>query len=172
MTPLDLHPGRGLSISSRADAQQLGAAHRRYAVAHDAALRDELVAAYGALVRATAKRFEGRGVPLEDLQQTAFVGLLEALDRFDPTRGAAFVSYAVPTMLGHLKRHFRDCRWRVHVSRAVQDRYLEIRSTRDVLTQELRRVPSPPDVAAAVGLDVEQVVEAIGAGDTFACREA
>jgi RNA polymerase sigma-B factor len=161
-------PGGVVLDSSEAEADQLAAAHRRYAATRDPALRAELVRSYANLVRATAKRFEGRGEGLEDLQQIAFVGFLEALDRFDPTRGSPFVTYAVPTMLGQLKRHFRDRRWRVHVPRTVQDRYLEIRTARDDLTQRLGRVPSLTDLAAAVGLEVDQVVEALEAGDTFA----
>jgi RNA polymerase sigma-B factor len=170
MAQLDPHllPVGRPNVSPGVPADGLADTHRRYAATRDQALRAELVRCYANLVRATAKRFEGRGEALEDLQQIAFVGFLEALDRFDPARGSGFVSYAVPTMVGHLKRHFRDRRWRVHVPRTVQERYLDIRSTRDELVQELGRVPSLPDIAAAVGLEADQVAEALAAGNTFA----
>ena len=167
MTTVDLHIRGRLTDSSRAETDRLVAAHRRYAATRDAALRAELVEAYTPLVKAVAKRFAGRGELLEDLQQTAFVGFLVALDRFDPNRGSRFVSFAVPTMVGHLKRHFRDRRWRVHVPRSVQERYLLIRAARDDLTQDLRRVPTVVDIATALGLDVDQVAEAMDAGDSF-----
>jgi RNA polymerase sigma-B factor len=167
MTTADLHIHGRLTDSSRAETDRLAAAHHRYAATRDAALRAELVEAYSPLVKAIAKRFAGRGELLEDLQQTAFVGLLEALDRFDPNRGSRFVSFAVPTMVGHLKRHFRERRWRMHVPRSVQERYLLIRSARDDLTQDLQRIPTVLDIATALGLRVDQVVEAMEAGDTF-----
>jgi len=167
MATVDLHVRNRLTDSSGAEPGRLAAAHRRYAATRDAALRAELVEAYTPLVKAVAKRFAGRGEPLEDLQQTAFVGFLEALNRFDPDRGPRFVSFAVPTIVGHLKRHFRDRRWRVHVPRSVQERYLLVRAARDDLTQELRRVPTVLDIANALGLDVDQVAEAMDAGDSF-----
>ena len=155
------------SLGSTAETDRLAAAHRRYAATREAALRVELVEAYSPLVKSVARRFARRGELLEDLQQTAFVGLLEALDRFDPNRGSRFASFAVPTMVGHLKRHFRDRRWRVHVPRSVQERYLLISAARDDLTQDLRRVPTVVDIATALGLDVDQVAKAMEAGDSF-----
>lgn len=143
------------------------AAHLRYAKDRDPAARDELVRAYEGLVRSLARRFAGRGEALEDLVQVAYVGLLQALERFDPKRGCPFVGFAVPTMIGELKRHFRDRRWKVRVPRALQDRYLAVRAERDDLTQALGRPPSMPDIAEALDLSTDEVVEAMDVGSTF-----
>jgi RNA polymerase sigma-B factor len=125
------------------------------------------VEAYAELVRSVARRFHGRGEALEDLVQVGFVGLLQALERFDPTRGAPFIAFAMPTMVGELKKHFRDRRWNIRVSRELQERYLEVRAARDRLTQALGRVPTPADIAADLGIRTDDVVEALEAGSTF-----
>ena len=95
---------------------------RRYAAGRDPVLRDRLVSAYLPLAMSQARRFRNGPVPLDDLQQVAMIGLIKALDRFDPDRGAAFSSFAVPTILGELRRHFRDKSWDVRVPRDLQER--------------------------------------------------
>ncbi len=149
------------------DPATLVAAHTEYAVTRDPRVREQLVEAYAGTVRAVARRFAGRGESEDDLAQVAFIGLLEALDRFDPSRGLPFRAFAVPTMVGELKRHFRDRRWRMRVPRALQERYLEVRRVRDELAQDLGRVPSVADIAAALELPRDDVVEALEAGATF-----
>ena len=133
----------------------------------DRATRDELVEAYTSLVRTAAGRFRGRGESYEDLLQVGYLGLLRALDRFDPQRGFPFVAFALPTILGEIRRHFRDQRWKVRVPRSVQERYLEVRAARDDLTQALARPPTVADIAGALDLTVDEVVEATEAGATF-----
>jgi RNA polymerase sigma-B factor len=141
--------------------------HLHYALTRDPATRDELVEAYTSLVQTAAGRFRGRGESFEDLVQVGYIGLLRALDRFDPQRGFPFVAYALPTILGEIRRHFRDQRWKVRVPRSVQERYLDVRAARDDLTQALARPPTVADIADALHLTVDEVVEAAEAGATF-----
>ncbi len=141
--------------------------HIRYAETRDPALRSQLLESYTGLVRSLARRFAGRGESIEDLVQVGFVGLLQALDRFDPERGAPFLGFAVPTIVGELKRHFRDRRWKIRVPRQLQERYLEVRAVRERLLQELGRSPTVHDIAAELGLPDHDVLEAMEAGSTF-----
>lgn len=146
---------------------EYGELHLRYAESRDPALRAELVDAYDGLVRVMARRFAGRGESFDDLVQVGYIGLLKALDRFDPRRGRPFLAFAVPTIVGELKRHFRDQRWRVRFSRPVQERYLEVREACDRLVHHLGRVPTVADIAADLGITVDDVAEALEAGSTF-----
>lgn len=148
----------------REDSEDL---HLRYAKSRDPAVRAELVEAYEGLVRSIARRFAGRGESFDDLVQVAYVGLLLALDRFDPRRGRPFAAFAVPTIVGELKKHFRNHRWTVHVPRPVQERYLEVRAARDRLVHDLGRVPTLADIAADLGMTADDVAEALEAGSTF-----
>jgi RNA polymerase sigma-B factor len=141
--------------------------HIRYAETRDPALRSQLLESYSGLVRSLARRFAGRGESIEDLMQVGFVGLLQALDRFDPVRGAPFLGFAVPTIVGELKRHFRDRRWKIRVPRQLQERYLEVRAARERLLQELGRNPTVHDIAADLSLPDDDVLEAMEAGSTF-----
>jgi RNA polymerase sigma-B factor len=121
--------------------------------------RDEMVTRYLPLARSLARRYAHRG-ELEDLNQVASLGLLKAIDRFDPGRGLAFSSFAVPTILGELKRHFRDKGWTVRVPRDVQELNLRINTLTEPLTAELGRSPTPAELADRSGATVEQVLEA------------
>ncbi len=141
--------------------------HRRYAETQDPAVRSDLLESYTGLVRSLARRFAGRGESVEDLMQVGFVGLLQALERFDPNRGCPFLAFAVPTIVGELKKHFRDRRWRIRVPRQLQERYLEVRAVRDGLVQTLGRNPTVEDVAAELGISEDDVLEAMEAGATF-----
>jgi len=141
--------------------------HRRYAETRDPAIRSELLESYTGLVRSLARRFAGRGESLEDLTQVGFMGLLQALERFDPDRGSPFLAFAVPTIVGELKKHFRDCRWRVRVPRDLQERYLEVRAARERLIQVLGQSPTPGDIASELGITGDEVLEAMEAGSTF-----
>lgn len=105
-----------------------------------------------------ATRFRNRGEPMDDLRQVAAMGLVKAVDRFDPVHGKAFEVYAIPTVTGELKRHFRDHTWDVHVPRRVQDLRNQVRlSQRDLSQRSGAHVPTPADVAADTGLSVEDV---------------
>ncbi len=136
---------------------------RRYRACEDPALLEEIVKRFEPLARSVARRYHARGEPLEDLTQVAMVGLLKAIARFEPERGFAFTSYATPTMLGELKRYFRDSGWAVHVPRGVKERALELASVTDQLSSKLGRSPSLTELAAAMHTTEEQTLEAIEA---------
>jgi RNA polymerase sigma-B factor len=129
----------------------------------DAAIREELVRRFGPLARSVARRYVSRGEPVDDLTQVANVGLLKAIDRFDPARGYAFTSYAMPTMLGELKRYFRDSGWALHVPRGVKERAVELAGATEKLSSRLGRSPSLTELAQELGLSEEQTLEAIEA---------
>jgi RNA polymerase sigma-B factor len=129
----------------------------------DPVVLEELVVRFEPLARSVARRYHARGEPLEDLTQVAMVGLLKAIDRFDPARGFAFSSYAMPTMLGELKRYFRDSGWAVHVPRGVKERAVELARTTDELSSRLGRSPSLTELAEAMSITEEQTLEAIEA---------
>src|SRR4051812_3471593 len=133
----------------------------------DVVAREELVMRFVPLARQLASRYRHAGEPLEDLVQVACLGLLKAVDRFEPSRGHAFTKYAVPTMLGELKRHFRDKGWSVHVPRATQELVLKVNEALGTLPGKLGRSPRPRDVAEAVGAPVEDVLEAMEAATAY-----
>lgn len=133
----------------------------------DRSARDRLAEAHLPLATHLAKRFERRGEALEDLIQVASLGLLKAIDRFDPGRGLEFSTFAVPTIVGELKRHFRDRAWSVRVPRRLQELHLELGTAIAELTHELRRSPTIPELAERVGAAVEDVIEATEAGRAY-----
>ena len=135
----------------------------RHRAAADPAVLEELVVRFAPLVRSVARRYQARGEPLDDLVQVANVGLLKAIARFDPDRGFAFTSFATPTMLGELKRHFRDSGWAVHVPRGVKERALELATATDKLSARLGRSPSVAELAAELGATQEQTLDALEA---------
>jgi RNA polymerase sigma-B factor len=124
-------------------------------------LRAQLVEQHLPLVRYFARRYVGRGEPLDDLLQAGSVGLVKAVDRFDPGRGLEFSTYAAPTILGEIRRHFRDRTWAVHVHRGLQELTAEITRYAGELTQELNRAPSVAELAARSGRTEEEVLEAL-----------
>jgi RNA polymerase sigma-B factor len=128
--------------------------------AGDRAARDRLIEQHMPLARSLAAQYRHAREPLEDLCQVANLGLVKAVDRFDPDRGIAFTSYAVPTILGELKRHFRDRTWTIHVSRAVQESVVRVNRTTEALRQELGRFPSVAEVARRCDMSIEDVTEA------------
>jgi RNA polymerase sigma-B factor len=134
----------------------------RYRQSRDAASREELVTRYLPLARHLARRYRGRA-DVDDLVQVASLGLLKAIDRFDPDRGLAFSSFAVPTIVGELKRYFRDRGWMVRVPRAVQELKLRLDTMTQALTGELGRSPTPAELAGRSGASVEDVLEALAA---------
>jgi RNA polymerase sigma-B factor len=134
----------------------------------DRSARDELVARFMPLAEYLARRFAGRGEPLEDLTQVATVGLLGAVDRFDPSRGVPFSTFAAATIVGELKRHLRDKAWAVRVPRRLQELGLLVGRTIPELTQRLGRGPTIDELADAVEADPEEVLEAMDAMSAYA----
>jgi RNA polymerase sigma-B factor len=133
----------------------------------DPAIREELVRAYLPLAEYLAKRFVHRGVPSDDLVQVASLGLVKAVDRFEPERGLAFSTFATPTIIGELKRHFRDKGWALRVPRRLQELHLELASTIGSLTQELGRSPTIAEIAAAARVSEEEVLEATDVAQVY-----
>ncbi len=129
----------------------------------DPAIVEELVIRYAPLVRSVARRYHARGEPLDDLVQVANVGLLKAIQRFDPDRGFAFTSFATPTMLGELKRYFRDNGWAVHVPRGTKERALALAAATDKLSARLGRSPSIAELATELGATQEETLDALEA---------
>jgi RNA polymerase sigma-B factor len=132
----------------------------RYRGRGDLTARDELVEQFLPLATQLAHRYRRGSEPLEDLVQVASVGLLNAIDRFDPERGTAFSSFAVPTIAGELKRHFRDKGWAIRVPRDLQELAQRVDRTTDRLTHELGRAPTLSDIADDLGVTLEEVLEA------------
>jgi RNA polymerase sigma-B factor len=125
------------------------------------ALRDQVIEAFLPLAQHLANRFGGRGEPIEDLVQTATVGLIKAVDKFDPSRGAEFPAYAIPTIIGEIKRHFRDRTWDIRVPRRLQELRLDISEATSTLLQELGRSPTVADIAQHLELTEEEVLEGL-----------
>ncbi len=129
----------------------------------DRRARAELVGRFLPLARKLARRYQGAREPLDDLMQVASLGLVKAIDRFDYTRGTAFSSFAVPTIVGELKRYFRDLGWGVHVPRGAQERALKVEDVQRKLTANTGRAPSVPQIAEYMELSVEEVLDGLEA---------
>lgn len=162
--------GSATTITRRtADLRDEEAALWQCAVQGDHVARDRLVERYIRLAYMLARRYSHTSEPLEDLEQVACVGLLHAVDRFDPGRGTSFSTFAVPTILGELRRHFRDRTWSVRVPRDVRDAVTAVERASEALAGPLGRSPSAAEVAEATGLADEQVVEARAAALAYRC---
>lgn len=140
---------------------------RAYHERGDLAARDRLVEQHLPLVRSLARRYAGRGEPLDDLVQVGSIGLIKAIDRFDVDRGVELPTYAIPTILGELKRHFRDTGWAVHVPRRLKELNLRLNHAVEELGTVLGRSPTIAELAAEVEADEEEVVEAIDASRAY-----
>jgi RNA polymerase sigma-B factor len=130
-------------------------------------LRDELVTGHLPVAEHIARRFAHRGESSEDLTQVATVGLINAVDRFDPTRGTDFLSFAVPTVMGEIRRYFRDSSWSVRVPRRLKELHLSITAAGNELSQRLGRAPTPSEIASHLGLSKEDVYEGLEAGNAY-----
>jgi RNA polymerase sigma-B factor len=148
---------------TREDRRLLLSYHRE----GDAGARDELIERFLPLARQLARRYQRANEPLDDLMQVAAVGLVKAVDRFDPDRGTAFSSYAVPTILGELKRYFRDSAWAVHVPRGMQERVIAMNHAVARLSLTTGRSPTVIDIAAALLIPSEQVLETMEAASAY-----
>jgi RNA polymerase sigma-B factor len=152
---------------SRVDASERREVDRRlreYRRTRDTRLRSDLVERLMPLARSLALRFSHSGESVDDLVQVAALGLVKAIDRFDPDRGFAFTSFATPTILGELRRHLRDTAWALRVPRELQERALVVARSANELTGTLGRPPTAAELAESTGLSVEDVVEARAAG--------
>jgi RNA polymerase sigma-B factor len=132
-----------------------------FAATHDPVVREELAARFLPLARSIARKFSGPFVEDDDLFQVAAVGLLHALDRYDPGKGTAFSSFAVPTIAGTVRRHLRDHSWTVRPPRELQERALNVRKRASEMAAANGRSPTANELAADMGLDLESVVEAL-----------
>jgi RNA polymerase sigma-B factor len=130
-------------------------------------LRDELVTGHLPVALHIARRFAHRGEPQEDLEQVATVGLINAVDRFEPDRGTDFLSYAVPTITGEVRRHFRDQAWSMRVPRRLKDLHVSIGAAVSVLSQRLGRAPRPSEIAAHLQCSTEEVLEGLEAAGAY-----
>lgn len=127
-----------------------------------AGLRDELAAAYRPVVQHIARRYRDRGEPVADLEQVGTIGLLGALERYSPDHGVDFLGFAVPTITGEIKRHFRDRTWTMRVPRRLKDLQVPIRDAVAVLSARHNRAPRPSEIAAHLDTSVEEIIEALG----------
>jgi RNA polymerase sigma-B factor len=151
-------PARRRTTDGRPDERALFARHRRDP---DPELRAALVERFLPLARQLALRYDGPSHAFEDVFQVACLALVKAVDRFEPDRGVAFSSYAVPTVLGEIKRYFRDQTWSVHVARELQERCLRVSRAVDDLAARLGRPPTVAEVAGEMRTSQEEVLEAL-----------
>jgi RNA polymerase sigma-B factor len=159
-------PSRGPSVEDT--DLDLFRALRELPVEKRRAVQDILVARYSGLVRWMAARYAGPSVDIEDLRQVGYVGLVLAVQRFDPDRGYEFSAFARPTVQGEIRRYFRDKRRWIRLPRRLQEIKADLRQATDVLTQEFGRSPTVPELADRLGVDTDVVLEAITADDVFA----
>ena len=129
--------------------------------------RERIVARCLPLADHVARHFGRRGESVEDLTQVARVGLMNAVNRFDPTKGPSFIGFAVPTMMGEVRRYFRDFSWGMRVPRRLRELHVQISRSTSELTQKLGRAPTASELAEVLGVTHEEIVECLGAGDAY-----
>ncbi len=149
------------------DRDELRAMFVRFSESRDEHLRASLIEAHIGLAEHLARRFTHRGEPYDDLVQVSSLGLIKAVDRFDPERGVEFTTYATKTILGELKRHFRDKGWAIRAPRRVQELYLHLGQAIGQLSQELGRSPTIRELALETGASEDDVIEALEAGQAY-----
>ena len=172
MESRDLSGRRGARAGSRAgraawDKDRTRELFRRYKQEGDAEARDQLIVSHLNLVRFLASKFKNRGESLEDLVQVGTIGLIKAIDRFDPERGLEFTTYATPTIMGEIKRHFRDKGWSVRVPRRLQELSAKVNQATDELVNQLQRSPSVAEIADYLGASVDEVLEAMESSSAY-----
>jgi RNA polymerase sigma-B factor len=140
---------------------------RRYHEGGDRDARERLVERHLPLVRALARRYAGRGEPLEDIEQVGAIGLLKAIDRYELEREVALTTYATPNVVGEIKRHFRDRGWTIRIPRGLQELNSRMSATIEGLTSSLGRSPTVAEIARALDASPEQVLEALEAGSAY-----
>ena len=152
---------RGTSLLLEEDRHESVELFTRWCEHRDQAAREELVKRFLPLARKLAQRYRGAYEAHDDLLQVASLGLVKAIDRFDPDRGTAFSTFAVPTILGELKRYFRDVRWSVHVPRRALERALAVEEAQQKLSATLGHPPTVPELAKYLQLSIEEVLDAL-----------
>jgi RNA polymerase sigma-B factor len=153
--------------ASRPSREEMRAKFEQYCRTRDRRTRNELIEDHRALATHLARRYANRGEPLDDLVQVACVGMLKAVERFDPQRGLEFSTFATATIEGELKRHFRDKTWSVRVPRHSQELHLRLGPTVAELTQRLGRAPRIPEIAREIAMTEEDVLEAMEVGAAY-----
>jgi RNA polymerase sigma-B factor len=155
-----------VAVPDEAD-DDVGWLFRAYRASGDRAVRDELVLRHRWVARYCAGRFEGRGEPIDDLLQVAQLGLLKAIERYDPDYGVVFAGFAIPTMLGEIKRHFRDATWAMRVPRRSSDLLIALGGAVETLSQRLQRTPTTPELAHHLRATEDDVLLAFEAGGAY-----
>ncbi len=151
----------------RPDREAIRDLFRQHWETKNPAIREQLVLAHMSLSSYLARKFSNRGEPLEDLIQVAQIGLLKAIDRYDPTRGVQFTTYATVTIVGEIKRHFRDKYWSVRVPRRLRELNNALMKTAETMAQRLGRSPTMAEIAEETGVPFEEVVEAFELGRAY-----
>ncbi|MCH3943609.1 MAG: SigB/SigF/SigG family RNA polymerase sigma factor [Atopobiaceae bacterium] len=157
-------PGHGKLAWDKERTREL---FRRFKEEGDEDAREQLIVSHLNLVRFLASKFKNRGEPLDDLIQVGTIGLIKAIDRFEPARGLEFTTYATPTIMGEIKRHFRDKGWSVRVPRRLQELSAKVNQATDTLTKELQRSPSIEEIAAYLETSVDEVLEAMESSSAY-----
>jgi RNA polymerase sigma-B factor len=164
----------GVDVELSAHAERTAAERQRardlfaqLATGPDATVRDELVRMHLPLVEYLARRFRNRGEPLEDLVQVATIGLIKSIDRFDLERGVEFSTYATPTIVGEIKRHFRDKGWAIRVPRRLQELKLTLTKATSELSQTLGRSPTVSELATHLNLQEEEILEGLESANAY-----
>ncbi len=161
MQPTTIKSRTGLESALDFEKLESPELFRRWCEGKDRRARDELVERFLPLARKLAHRYRGAHEPYDDLLQVASLGLVKSVDRFDYERGTAFSSFAVPTILGELKRYFRDLGWSVHVPRGAQERALKVDEAKQKLTTRHGRSPTVPELAEYLELSIDEVLDAL-----------
>ena len=160
-------PPSGMELTRRRSAALFAEMAQAATDAERASRRDQLVRLHLPLVEHCARRFRNRGEPYEDLVQVATIGLLKAIDRFETGRGVEFSTYATPTIIGEVKRYFRDKGWAMRVPRRLQELRMQITAVSAELTQSLGRSPTPRELARTMGCTVEEILEGLDSGNAY-----
>lgn len=168
MTPADPREEGPVDVTRRRNAELFVQFRDPDASATErAAAREALVHLHLPLVEHCARRFRNRGEPFEDLVQVGTIGLIKSVDRFDTDRGVEFSTYATPTIIGEIKRYFRDKGWAIRVPRRLQELRMQITAATAELTQSLGRSPTPREIAERVGCSVEEIVEGLESSNAY-----
>lgn len=156
-----------LNAATAVDDEWLHAALERYAISREPSLRDEIVDATAWIANRGARRFSYCGEPFDDLVQVARIGLLKAIERYDPIHAVNFGAYATPTIMGELRRHFRDYTWSVHVPRRTKDMRPALKAAREALEKELGRSPRVTEIADHMHVPADAVIEVLEANNAY-----
>lgn len=156
-----------MAKKTKADKEAINKKFEEFAKTRDKKLRDELIEEHMYIVDILSNKYVGKGIEKDDLYQVASLGLINAVDRFDPSKGFAFSSFATPTIMGELKRYFRDKGWFIRVPRRIQNLYKKINTAKKILPQELQRTPTVTDIADYLGEDEETILETMEASKVY-----